>query len=704
MSQFHRQIAGCCGVLLILSISLLSYAQTTPGPSTTPADALITLNFPGNVDLKTLVDYAAQRLGIDIIYDNQQIANKPVALSMPMRIAPSALPDLVESALEANGLSLVDGDRPGWKKVVSLAAAAQPAASAKGGGNRALIEMFPLQSVDPAHADALLKAVLSGPGASSFAIPEQHSIVVTDFASNMPRIKALIDLIDRPVANVEIELVPIHHADAGQLAEQAKKILEIRAKASQIGQIGGAGEMVDVSADRRTGQLILVGPKSLLAEVRTLIEGLDQPVSQEQSPVHFYKLANATAADVLETLRSLQTEPVTNSPAAAAAMPSGGAPAALPPPIGESMTNSNGQSPSAAQGTNGSQSGGTPANPSGTSPSGVPPSGAAAPSAAGAAPVGPGFHTSQVTVAADANTNSIIVIGSPSIQQQYAQLIDSLDKRRPQVLIEATLVTLDTSNGASFGVELSGHSRPGGSDQAITFTSFGLSTPNLNTGQLALIPGTGFNGALVSSELADVIVQALANNSHSRITSAPRILVNDNASGSLSSLSEQPYTSTNIGNTLSTTSFAGYAEAGTQIVVTPHISEADYLQLDYLVSLSNFTGTGDTANGIPPPRQTQSLQSRVTIPDGSTIIIGGLNSTNYNHTIQSVPVLGQIPILQYLFSNRSVSNQRDTLFVFLRPVILRDDEFADLKFLSERDVKLAGISNGLPTSSPLPVH
>jgi general secretion pathway protein D len=694
MLHFRRQIAGWCEVLLILVIPLLGYAQASTSPATMPSGPLITLNFPGNVDLKTLVDYAAQRLGINIIYDNQQIANKPVALSMPMRIAPSALPDLVESALEANGLSLVDGDRPGWKKVVSLAAAAQPATGGASGGSRALIEMFPLQSVDAVHADALLKAVLSGPGASSFAIPEQHSIVVTDFASNMPRIKALIDLIDRPVANVEIELVPIHHADAGQLAEQAKKILEIRAKANPI---GGAGEMVDVSADRRTGQLILVGPKSLLAEARTLIEGLDQPVSQEQNPVHFYKLANATAADVLETLRSLQTEPVTNSPAAAAA-PGGAPTAALPQPAGESTANSTGQSPSGAQGANGAQPTGSPANPASVTPtSGSTP-------AIGSVPVGPGFHTSQATVAADANTNSIIVIGSPSIQHQYAELIDSLDKRRPQVLIEATLVTLDTSNGASFGVELSGHSRPGGSDQAITFTSFGLSTPNPNTGQLALLPGTGFNGALVSSELADVIVQALANNGHSRITSAPRILVNDNASGSLSSLSEQPYTSTNIGNTLSTTSFAGYAEAGTQIVVTPHISEADYLQLDYLVSLSNFTGTADTANGIPPPRQTQSLQSRVTIPDGSTIIIGGLNSTNYSHTIQSVPVLGQIPILQYLFSNRSVSNQRDTLFVFLRPVILRDDQFADLKFLSDRDVKLAGISNGLPPSSPLPVH
>src|SRR5205823_6573691 len=137
-------------------------------------------------------------------------------------------------------------------------------------------------------------------------------------------------------------------------------------------------------------------------------------------------------------------------------------------------------------------------------------------------------RSANATVAADANTNTLIVIAEPPVQRLYEQLIRALDKRRPQVLVEATIVTLDTSHGFQFGVELSGHSKPGGKDQAITFSSFGLSTPNPTTGQLTLLPGTGFNGALISSDLADVIVRALATTSHAKITSAPRILVNDN--------------------------------------------------------------------------------------------------------------------------------------------------------------------------------
>ena len=90
------------------------------------------------------------------------------------------------------------------------------------------------------------------------------------------------------------------------------------------------------------------------------------------------------------------------------------------------------------------------------------------------------------------------------------------------MLIEATVVTLDTSNRFSFGVEMSATPRPGGKNQVVTFSNFGLSTPNPNTGQLALMPGVGFNGAVISADIAEVIIHALSTTSRARITSSPR--------------------------------------------------------------------------------------------------------------------------------------------------------------------------------------
>jgi type II secretory pathway component GspD/PulD (secretin) len=216
----------------------------------------------------------------------------------------------------------------------------------------------------------------------------------------------------------------------------------------------------------------------------------------------------------------------------------------------------------------------------------------------------------------------------------------------------------------------------------------------------------GFNGALVSSDIADIIVRALKQNTRARVSSAPRILVNDNSLGTLSSLSEFPYASINASQTVATTSFGNYAQAGTEITVTPHISESDYLQLEFSILLSSFSGQPVTQGGttLPPPRKSDSVQSRVTIPDGSTIVVGGLNSHGTNQSIDSVPILGSIPILGYLFSNRTNSETRSTLFVFIRPVILRDDKFEDLKFLSDRDVKAAELPGDFPSSVPLTIH
>ena len=233
-------------------------------------------------------------------------------------------------------------------------------------------------------------------------------------------------------------------------------------------------------------------------------------------------------------------------------------------------------------------------------------------------------------------------------------------------------------------------------ERLFEFTSFGLSTVDPVTGALSLIPGRGFNWALVEPDTADAVVRALATHSRSKVVSAPRLLVDDNATGTLASVSEVPFTSINASDTVATTSFAGFAEAGTTIEVTPRISDEDHLQLDYVVTLNSFTGTG--GDGVPPPRQTNEIASSVTIPDGYTIIAGGLNLSNVSWDRDGIPYIERIPVLKELTSIENRAKANTTLFFFLRPVILRDDKFADLKYLSDRDLKPACIDQNYPTS------
>lgn len=305
----------------------------------------------------------------------------------------------------------------------------------------------------------------------------------------------------------------------------------------------------------------------------------------------------------------------------------------------------------------------------------------------------------QITV--DAHSNTIIILAESEVQRVYASLIEQLDKRPPQVLVEAKIVIIDTSDDYSLGVEVSGGDRLG-AKRLFAFSSYGLSEVDPVNGALQVIPGVGFNGTLVDPTTADVVVRAIAQHRRARVLSTPRVLVNDNAEGQLTSVLEVPFTSINASQTVATTSFAGFAEAGTTINVRPTISEDNYLQLEYVVTLNSFSGPGTT--GVPPPRQTNEVRSRVTVPDGFTVIVGGLVSKNGSYEIDSIPWLERIPILRELASLQTWSDNETSLFVFLKPVILREDKFRDLKFFSGVDQHKSKIGADYPSTRPLTIE
>ena len=149
---------------------------------------------------------------------------------------------------------------------------------------------------------------------------------------------------------------------------------------------------------------------------------------------------------------------------------------------------------------------------------------------------------------------------------------------------------------------------------------------------------------------------------------------------------------------MATTSFGGFVQAGIQFAITPHISAANYLRLEYQIQLNSFAGppmqTGEVT--IPPPRDTNLVQSEATVPDGHTIIIGGLRRTIDQETIDKVPLLGDVPLLGYLFRNRIRTNTTSTLYVFIRPLILRDDRFRDLKLISDEEVAATDMDRDWP--------
>ena len=715
---------------------------------------MIELAFSENVELKVVIDYVAKRLDMNVLYD-EQVGGKPVTIKSPGPVPRSSLMGLLQSVLRMKGLVLVDADEPGWKRVVIVG---EMGAYAKADGQeltgaRAVTQVFRLSNLDGKQAEQMVAPLLTRPGGNAIGIPRQPIVIVTDFASNMPRIEQVLNLIDEPRSGVVLRSYTVEHAALTELSRLVQELISARQKAEwgasqdnglqvTLTSVPHANRIVAVGVqqqveealrllqdldvperlitrayqfqyttptqindlvqglldpampqtkyrqviDEDLGLLVVVTTEAIHSQIEALANDLDVAPLEDENPVRIYRLLNTEAADVLATIRTLESG-VGFDNFLSAESGEGGAGAAGSKQSGSSLTTtavdrkSNSTSPPKRSSTDRILSN-LDASGRALLPSG----------------------NVDVRVAVDEHTNSILVIAPPAEQKVYERLIELLDQRRPQVMIEAVIVTLDTSNGYTFGVEIAGSGSAGslGGDYLV-FSSFGLSEPDTSTGSLALIPGLGFNGTLLNSDVADVVIRALRTNGRATVMSAPRILVNDNTAGTLSSVAAEPYAAiVDSSNNTSTTTLGGNSEAGTTITVTPRISMDDYLQLEYNIELSNFTG--DRSANLPPPSQRNTIQSDVTIPDGYTIVVGGINRIDNSNTESGIPVLSEIPVLKHLFSSQDVSHREQTLFVFIRPVILRDDRFADLKYLSGRDRDRAGLDSEYPSSESLSVY
>lgn len=738
-----RRTSRYLGTQAVVWVAAIIVFASSPLLGQNNQDNSVRLSFPPNVELRLLIDYVADRMGMNILYGDE-VARARVTLKSPQEVPVEALPGLLESALRMNGLALIDSDQPGWKRVIAvqgMAATTRRLGQDDLPANTVVTQLINLKHADPTRVEALLRPFLTPQGANLIVDAERRLLILTDFQSQIDLATELIDRLDQPVAPPTVAFVTAEHLPASRLAQS---ITQVYSSSQRLGggrtpgNNSGVG-MLEVTADERLNRLVLIGsasavdwarsmageldtdlglttkvyplahvaPDRLDGLVRRLIDPLsvdrlyvstidqdagflvvsatpgihttvdelrdqlDLPLTEAVSPVRFYKLQNADAAEVLATIRAIE----------GATGLEGIAPPGTPAPGNSPHGNVSGQ---ASSQTDALASGGIPGPEASVSYTSL-------------------FATVQgrdATVTADENLNSIIVVADPAVQRVYAALIEQLDKRRPQVMVEATIVTLDTSNGYTLGVEISGGDTTG-DFQSFAFSAFGLSEIS-DDGRLDLIPGVGFNGAVLSADIADIVLQAIKTDGRTHVVSAPKIMVNDNATGTISSVAEAPVSSINQGQNSDTVTFSGFVEAGTTISVTPQIAEGDHLRLEFEVSLESFSGEG--SDTLPPPRSSNTVSSEVTIPDGATIVVGGINRKDFSESVSRIPLFGELPVLEYLFSSRNQTESESTLFVFLRPVILRDDQFADLRYYSQPDVAAAGLPPEYPSSEPMLVR
>ena len=464
------------------------------------------------------------------------------------------------------------------------------------------------------------------------ALGRTNQLVIKAYRADIERLKQLIDKLDSYVEPVT-QNYQLVYIDASEIFAGLENILnlDIANTRSQENRDKSQG----LTLISKTNSILLTGPPSAHRIMASIVENIDKPSTYETGMIRIYKLENADVDEVAKTVTELLEADTKEKENAS------------------KVNFSQKQAASAPTGSQGSFA---------QSEEFVP--------------------QIEARVSVSKSTNSIVVQATARQHRELEKLITELDTRRKQVLIEAMIVEVTTTDNLNVGVELS-HASP----DAIAFSAFGLST-NLDpaTGTRDITVSPGGTAAVLRTDKVQAILQLLKQDGNARITSAPRILVNDNAVGFINSIAEEPTTQTNQGETTTTTSFAGFVEAGTQFSITPHISENDYLRVEYQITLNSF-GTKPTDPSIPPPRNTSSIQSEATVPNGASIVVGGLQTTDESENIDKIPILGDIPILEWVFKNTRIEKQYKTTYLFITPHIMEDENFSDLKQVSDNALK-----------------
>jgi len=483
------------------------------------------------------------------------------------------------------------------------------------------------------HHPVPIDEVLS-PQAQVFieSLDRTNQLIIRAYQTDIEKLKQLINKLDIFVEPVTQNYL-LTYIDASEIFTGLEKILNLEDKNTRSREKSDKSQGLTLIS--KTNSILLTGPPSAHRIMTSIVENIDKPSTYETGMIRIYKLENADVEEVAKTVTELlETEKKEKESTSKVSFSQKNK-----PPAPSTQSSSFAQSEE---------------------------------------------YVPQIEarVSVSKSTNSIVVQATSRQHRELEKLIQELDTRRRQVLIEARIVEVTTTDNLNIGVELN-HA----SVDAIAFSSFGLSTGlDPVTGLRDIIVSPGGTAAVLRPDKVQAILQFLQQNGNAKITSAPRILVNDNAVGFINSIAEEPTTQTNLGETSTTTSFAGFVEAGTQFGITPHISENDYLRVEYQITLNSF-GTKPTDPSIPPPRNTSSIQSEATVPNGSTIVVGGLQTTDESKNVDKVPILGDIPLLGLVFRNTRIEKKYITTYLFITPNIMKDEDFSDLKKVTKQTLK-----------------
>jgi general secretion pathway protein D len=679
-TRIHPLICG-----LTLSVMALVLPGLVMGKSAEP----IHLNFI-NADIDTVARALANLTGRNVVLDPRVkgtmtlSTEKPMPADLAWAQFLSALRLQSFAVVEVNGLYKVVPEAEAKLQGGSVVAAAEKNNKA----GQIVTQIFQLQHENANQLVAVLRPLIS-PNNTINVNPGTNALVITDYADNLQRIGRIIASLDTAQAT-DVEVINLKNALAIDLAPMLQRLIDASlASASPLNAsnppatpgTAEAGVRTVVLAEPRSNSLILRAANAArLAQARSLVEKLDQPGGKDAAGnIHVVYLKNADATKLAQTLRAALAAEGRGTPLGLT--PSN---AALVPPAGSA--------PSAGLGAVGNN-----------------------PSALG----GAAAQTTGGQIQADPTTNSLIISAPEPLYRQLRAVIDQLDGRRAQVLVESLIAEVDANKASQFGVQWQNVMGNRGGNVGIIGTNFGSGGNNILSlstqgASGTLTPGNGLNvgtgrrldnGAYILSTLANFLQQ----NGGSNILSTPTLLTLDNEEAKIVVGQNVPfvtgqYTANNT-NAGAVNPFQTIErkDVGLTLRVKPQISETGTVKLTIYQEVSSVVANSvGSSTGLITNKR--SIESNVLVEDGQVVVLGGLLSDEYTGNDSQVPGLGSLPLLGNLFKSETRTRNKTNLMVFLRPVVLRDSLATD-QISNNRYQNMLGLQRDshVPASGPMTV-
>ncbi|MEJ2609624.1 MAG: type II secretion system secretin GspD [Candidatus Thiodiazotropha sp.] len=568
----------------------------------------ITLNL-NNADIEALIKTVAETTGKNFVIDPRVKGKVTVISAHPMNR--NEFYNVFLSILEVHGFSTIpSGD---VIKIVPDVKAKQggiPTTNALGDlpGDQIVTRIIQVKNVTSAQLVPILRPLIPQEGHLA-AYPDTNVLIISDRRQNVDRLMRIIGQIDQ-VSNSSIEVVTLQHASAAE-------VVRILNSLEQNGRGKGMGKTsTTLVADERTNSILISGDPTARLRSRVVIEHLDTPFDNEgNAQVVYLKYANAV--DLVKVLTG----------------------------VGENIDD-------------GAKGG----------------SGAAA---------AKGKPKTPFNIQADEASNALIITSTPDVFRSLQAIIRKLDIRRAQVLVEAIIAEVTYDKAKQLGVQWV---VDGGADGRGPIGVINLGNPSITDayaayesgGGISLGQGTYLGVGKFNSKNFNfaAVLHALKSDTSSNILSTPSITTLDNQEAEIVIGQNVPFITGSYSSSGGTDSVNPFQtverqDVGLTLKVKPQINEGNSIQMEIEQEISSLDNSA-SAGASDIVTKKRNIKTVVMVEDGKTVVLGGLIGEDLKQTEESVPLLGDIPILGALFRSNTTNKVKTNLMIFIRPVILRD--------------------------------